>query len=89
MIPHSVNEKSEMLSYTPAMPCAELIRMREEATALKEKMKEQRSKARAMSTDPRLGRISGKSEMIPFLQRKLQRLAEKIEQHMSEHHCQE
>ena len=71
------------------MPCAELLRLREEATTLKQRMIEQRRKARVTATGTRTGRISGKSEMIPFLQRKLQRLSEKIEQHMASHRCQE
>lgn len=71
------------------MPCDELQRLRDEATALKEKMNEQRRKARAKAADPRSGRISGRSELVPFLQRKLLRLADKIEVHMARHHCQE
>lgn len=71
------------------MPCAELQRLREQATALKQRMNEQRRKARATAGDERSGRISGNSEMIPFLQRKLLRLADKIELHMAKHNCQE
>lgn len=71
------------------MPCAELVRLREEATSLKQRMNEQRRKARATATAPRTGRSSGRSEMVPFLQRKLLRLADKIEHHMAKHKCQE
>ena len=71
------------------MPCAELVRLREEATSLKQRMHEQRRKARAKAADSRTGRVSGRSEMIPFLQRKLLRLADKIEHHMAKHKCQE
>jgi hypothetical protein len=71
------------------MACEELERLRQEATALKEKVNEQRRMARVKALDPRTGRLSGKSEMVPFLQRKLQRVAEKIEVHMAGHHCQE
>lgn len=71
------------------MACAELERLRQEATALKEKVDEQRRKARLKATDSRTGRVSGKSEMIPFLQRKLQRVAEKIEVHVAGHNCQD
>ena len=71
------------------MPCRELTSLREEATSLKQRMNEQRRKARAAATAPRPGRSSGRSEMIPFLQRKLLRLADKIEQHMAKHNCQE
>ena len=71
------------------MPCDELQRLREEATALKQRMNDQRRKARAKATDPRSGRVSGRSEMVPFLQRKLLRIADKIELHMARHRCQE
>ena len=71
------------------MPCSELQKLREEATTLKQRMIYQRRKARVTAAGTRTGRISGKSEMIPFLQRKLQRLSEKIEQHMASHQCQE
>ncbi|HEY5163358.1 MAG TPA: hypothetical protein VII81_10150 [Terriglobales bacterium] len=71
------------------MPCAELQRLREDATTLKHRMNDQRRKARAKAADARTGRISGKSEMVPFLQRKLLRLSEKIEHHVAKHKCQE
>ncbi len=71
------------------MPCAELIRMREEATKLRQRINEQRRKARAKAAAARDGRLSGKSELIPFLQRKLLRVADKIENHVAVHQCQE
>ncbi|MGH9523554.1 MAG: hypothetical protein ACRD3E_13590 [Terriglobales bacterium] len=71
------------------MACEELDQLRQQATALKERVDEQRRKARGKALDPRSGRVSGKSEMIPFLQRKLQRIAEKIEIHMNLHGCQD
>ncbi len=71
------------------MPCAELQRLRQEASSLQQRMNEQRLKARAKASDFRAGRISGKSELVPFLQRKLLRLADKIELHMAKHKCQE
>jgi hypothetical protein len=71
------------------MPCAELRRLREQATTLKLRMNEQRRKARAQVANERFGRVSGTSEMIPFLQRKLHRLADRIEYHMAKHRCQE
>lgn len=82
-------DKPEPLSYTPAMPCSELDRMREQATTLRQRILDQRNKARATSDNSRTGRISGKSEMVPFLQRKLQNLACKIEQHVKTHNCQD
>ncbi len=71
------------------MPCAELQRLRDQATSLTHRMNEQRRRAHAKAGDRRSGRVSGKSEMIPFLQRKLLRLADKIERHMAQHRCQE
>ncbi len=71
------------------MPCAELQRLREEASSLKQRMDEQRRTARAKAANLRDGRVSGKSEMVPYLQRRLLRLADKIEHHMAKHNCQE
>lgn len=71
------------------MACTELERLRQEASALKLRMDEQRRLARAKAADSRAGRISGQSEMLPFLQRKLHRLADKIELHVAKHNCQE
>jgi hypothetical protein len=71
------------------MSCDELNRLRAEATTLKERMDEQRRRARAMARQSRSGRPSGASELVPFLQRKLQRLAGKIERHVAQHRCQQ
>jgi hypothetical protein len=70
------------------MACQELERLRERATALKQKLDDQRRKARATAGSQR-ARGSGKSELVPFLQRKLQRMSEKIELHKAGHHCQD
>ncbi len=71
------------------MACHELAQLRKQATQVKNQMNEQRKKARAKATHSRDGRPSGKSEYIPFLQRKLSRLAERIERHIAQHRCQE
>ncbi len=71
------------------MACHELVQLRKQATKVKSQMDEQRRKARSKASHQRHGRPSGKSEYIPFLQRKLSRLAERIERHIAEHHCQE
>ena len=91
MITQSANLTLEFQDclYTPAMPCGELQRLREQATSLKQRMDDQRRKARATAASHRSDRTSGQSEMVPFLQRKLLRLADKIEQHMARHNCQE
>lgn len=71
------------------MPCEELENLRKEATAIRERVKAQRRKARESALASRTGRDSGKSELVPFLQRKLQRIAEKIELHVADHGCQD
>ncbi len=71
------------------MACDELLQLRSQATQIKNKIDEQRRKARAKASEPRYGRPSGKSEYVPYLQRKLTRLASKIEAHMAAHKCQE
>ncbi len=75
--------------YTPAMPCPELESMREQAATLRQQIIDQRNRARAKAQDTRNGRMSGKSEMVPFLERKLQNLASKIQQHVTSHRCQD
>lgn len=89
--PEFENQKSGIRNavYTRAMPCSELNRMREQATSLRQRILDQRNKARATAESSRTGRMSGKSEMVPFLQRKLQNLATKIELHVSTHKCQD
>ncbi|MBZ5569324.1 MAG: hypothetical protein LAN64_15915 [Acidobacteriia bacterium] len=71
------------------MACHELLQLRKQATKLKSQIDEQRKKALAKAAHIRQGRPSGKSEYVPFLQRKLNRLAESIERHIAEHRCQE
>ncbi len=71
------------------MACEELLRLRSQATQLKNKIHEQRRKAKAKASELRSGRPSGESEYVPYLQRKLARLAVEIEAHMAAHKCQE
>ncbi|MBZ5630696.1 MAG: hypothetical protein LAO06_17715 [Acidobacteriia bacterium] len=71
------------------MACQELEQLRKEATKLKGQIDEQVKKARAKTAHTRQGRPSGKSEYVPFLQRRLTRLAENIERHIAKHRCQE
>lgn len=75
--------------YTRAMGCHELVQLRKQATRVKNKIDEQRKKARRNADHARQGRPSGKSEYIPFLQRKLSHLAGRIERHIGKHKCQE
>ncbi len=71
------------------MPCDELVQLRSQATEIKTKIDEQRRKAKAKAGEPRHGRPSGESEYVPYLQRRLSRLASRIEAHMTAHKCQE
>ena len=71
------------------MACHELVQLRKQATQVKNQMDEQRKKARSMANHTRHGRPSGKSEYIPLLQRKLSRLGDRIDRHISQHGCQE
>jgi len=71
------------------MACEEIERLREQATRIKSRLNEQRRKARAHATEARVGRPSGTSDYIPYLRRKLNRLAYAIELHVAEHKCQE
>ena len=71
------------------MACHELVQLRKQATQVKNKMDEQKKKARSKASHTRHGRPSGKSEYIPYLQRKLSRLSDRIDRHISQHGCQE
>ncbi len=71
------------------MACKDLAELRKKATHLKNQIDEQRKKARAKAAVPRPGRPSGKSEYVPYLQRKLIRLGERIDRHIAQHRCQE
>jgi hypothetical protein len=71
------------------MACHELVQLRKQATQVKNQMDEQKRLAGSKAGLKRDGRPSGKSEYIPFLQRKLSRLSDRIEQHISQHGCQE
>jgi len=69
------------------MGCRELEKLREHAIQLRQRLTEQRSKAKAnLSVDRGRGR-SGRSEMEPFLLRKLEMLTSKINDHLREHAC--
>jgi hypothetical protein len=71
------------------MACHELVQLRKQATQVKNKMEEQRKKARSKASHKRHGRPSGKSEYLPFLERKLSQLADRIVRHIAQHGCQE
>ena len=71
------------------MPCPELQRLRTQATQLNNQIKEQRRKALAKAHEVRQGRPSGRSELVPYLQRKLALLGAQIESHVAQHKCQE
>jgi hypothetical protein len=71
------------------MACQELVQLRKQARQIKTQMDEHQRKARTKVSHPRAGRPSGKSEYVPFLQRRLSRLADRIERHIAQHRCQE
>ena len=71
------------------MACHELVQLRKQATQVKNQMDAQRKKAGNKASHVPRGRPSGKSEYIPYLQRKLNRLADRIDRHIAQHGCQE
>jgi hypothetical protein len=71
------------------MACHELVQLRKQATQVKIQMDEQKKLARSNAVAKRPGRPAGKSEYIPLLKRKLSRLSDRIDRHISQHGCQE
>ena len=72
------------------MQCEEVTRLREQMAQLREKMNEQKRKARSFASDPRPGRFSvGHSDFEPLLLRRMQMVAAAIERHVKIHGCQE
>lgn len=71
------------------MACHELAQLRKQTTRVKSQMEEQKKLARSKAGVKRQGRPSGTSEYVPLLQRKLGRLSDRIERHISQHGCQE
>jgi macrodomain Ter protein organizer (MatP/YcbG family) len=70
------------------MTCQTLTDLRAEATALRVRSREQVVRTRAARYNERRGTLRTSSDLALFLQRKLARKAQKIEQHISEHSCQ-
>ncbi len=69
------------------MGCSDLEKLREQAIHLRQRLSEQRQKAKAnRSADRGRGR-SGISEMEPFLLRKLNMLTSQINDHIRQHAC--
>jgi hypothetical protein len=72
------------------MACDEVIRLRQRMADLREQLAEQKRKARAFAGASRPGRFaSGHSDFEPLLQRRMQVIAQQIEQHIAQHRCQE
>lgn len=83
-----LRERSAIL--TPSMPCDEVTRLRQRMADLKEKLAEQKRKARNFAGDSRPGRFTaGHSDYEPLLQRRMQEVAQQIESHIAQHRCQE
>jgi len=77
------------LGYTSAIvTCEKLLKLRTEASALKNQILEQQAKLRSARSNNRRSGPRSTSDLALFLQRKLARTAAKIEVHISEHHCQ-
>jgi hypothetical protein len=70
------------------MTCPTLTDLRAEATALRLRSREQQVRTRAARNNERRTTFRTSSDLAMFLQRKLMRKAQKIEQHISEHSCQ-
>ncbi len=72
-------------------PCAEMIRLRDEAKHLQEKLRESRQRARAHEKEERRSglRASHSSDFEHFLQRKLLKNSLAIASHIAEHRCEE
>jgi hypothetical protein len=70
------------------MNCTTLSNLRAEATALRLRSQEQQVRMRSARNNDRRTTFRSTSDLALFLQRKLFRKAQKIEQHLSEHSCQ-
>lgn len=82
---------TEAVTTAVPMPCSEMLRLRDEARQLQEKLRESRQKARQHEkSDRRSGeRASHSSDYELFLQRKLLKNSLLIAHHIAEHRCEE
>jgi predicted transcriptional regulator len=71
------------------MSCRELAALRAEAQELNRQLVHQRAVARSTAHLERGTHASGKSDFEPLLKRKLDRLAQTIQKHKSEHGCED
>ncbi len=69
------------------MSCPELDALRAEAKGLNHQLAEQRALARSHAHLNRGGQPPGQSDYEPLIKRKLERIADKIEQHKHDHGC--
>ena len=76
------------LLYSCSMTCQTLSTLRAEATALRLRSQEQQVRLRTARYNERRASNRITSDLALFLQRKLMRKAQKIEEHISEHSCQ-
>ena len=70
------------------MTCDTLTTLRAEATALRLRSQEQQVRLRTARFNERRASNRNTSDLAQFLQRKLMHKALKIEQHISQHSCQ-
>jgi len=71
------------------MSCRELAALRAEAQELNRMLIHQRAMARSTAHLARGTHPSGKSDYEPLIKRKLERLAQTIQKHKSEHGCED
>ena len=69
------------------MECAELEKLRGQVRAIRKEMTDRRERARSMAGQKAPG--VGKDDYRGLLERKLERAAADIEQHVARHKCQE
>ncbi len=71
------------------MTCRDLAALRAEAKELNSKLAHQRAVARSTAHLTRGTHTPGQSDYEPLLKRKLERLAQAIQKHKTEHGCED
>ena len=69
------------------MECDELVRLRSQAQQLRKELDDRRARARERKEQARPGRPNA-ADYEGFLQRRIQRAADAIQAHVSQHNCQ-
>jgi hypothetical protein len=71
------------------MSCPQIDALRTEARELNRMLLQQRSAARANAHRDRGSQPPGHSDYEPLIRRKLERIAQTIQRHKQEHHCED